>query len=130
VSTQRGLPPQSVAPGAQAQEPPEQLPRPQDSPQAPQFEALVRTSTHAAPQSCVPAGQLHAPEAQAPPVGQAWMQAPQLSGSVWRSVQPPPQSAWPAGHFFDPAQAASSKAAESATGAKGQTLRGSGMARY
>jgi hypothetical protein len=58
---------------------------------------------HPALQARSPGAQLHRPEMQRPPVGQALPQVPQLAGSAVGSTHCPAQSTEPAGHTQAPA---------------------------
>ena len=85
------------------QAPAEQLwPMAQALLQAPQFDALLRVSMQAPPQSVCPVGQvvtvMHTPAAHDCPLAQARPHMPQLATSVWVFAQVEPQSVCPAGH--------------------------------
>jgi hypothetical protein len=83
-------PPEHVSPAAQAW------------PQAPQFSALVVTSTQALPQNACPAGQQRL-EVQLEPAGQAFPHAPHDEASEVRSAHfAPPQSIVPDGQTQAP----------------------------
>jgi hypothetical protein len=72
---------------------PEQVPSPQEWPQAPQFAASVCTFTHWVPHSSgLSVGQAHSPSEQVPPLKQDSSHLPQWRGSVARSTQLPPQA--------------------------------------
>jgi hypothetical protein len=102
VFTQRGQrrSAQGVALASQPHAAPEQVPRPQDWSQPPQWGALVWVSTHAPPQSVSPVGHSQAPATQEAPVEHGMQPWPQALASVCASTQFPKQRVWPEEHSF------------------------------
>jgi hypothetical protein len=105
--------PQSVLPAAHTHAPAVHVwPAAQAVPQAPQFIALLCSSTHVGAgaigaQSVCPAAHMGRAEAQRPamqlcPAAQAVPHAPQLAGSESSVAQPIPQRVWPMGHIAVP----------------------------
>jgi hypothetical protein len=95
-------PVQAAAPTSQEQAPPEQVPRPHATPQAPQWVGLLERLAQdpgATPQVLSPAGHEQVPVAQVAPVAQRWRQVPQESELACRSKQMPPQDVWPVGQL-------------------------------
>jgi len=72
---------------------PEQVPSPQEWPQAPQFAASVCTFTHENAQlTGLSGGQAQNPAEHPAPASQVMLHSPQWRGSVVRSTQLPPQA--------------------------------------